>query len=150
MAQPIGFTKGYGSFHLTHLYPQLRQLLEEEGVSTRGGFGVGPRIVWQTFTRALGQLGLSNEFLNHGIKREAYLFPLISNLRSYMNGNSKQPYYFHRKFNDLAAWWCQRWLLPRAERVDGWHNWKKDDLLASLIVDEGPDSQESRFNGDGE
>ena len=37
--QSIGFTDGYGAFHLDRLYPRFRQFLEAEGVDTRGGFG---------------------------------------------------------------------------------------------------------------
>ena len=79
IAQPLGFTKGYGSFHLSNLYPRIRKYLEEKGISTHGGFGVGPRIVWQTFMRAQQNLGIQEDILKHGVKREVFIFPLIKN-----------------------------------------------------------------------
>lgn len=134
IAQQIGYTEGYGSFHLARLYPLLREFLEQQGISTRGGFGVGPRIVWQTHVRALEHLGFSGELLKHGVKREAFLFQLASNLKNYMEGHSSRPIYYHQSFSDLAAWWRERWLLARAERLDGWHVWDKTEIERLLIL----------------
>jgi hypothetical protein len=134
IAQQIGYTEGYGSFHLARLYPLLREFLEQQGISTRGGFGVGPRIVWQTHVRALERLGFSSELLKHGVKREAFLFPLASNLKNYMEGRSSRPIYYHQSFSDVASWWRERWLLARAERVDGWHAWDKTEIERMLII----------------
>lgn len=133
VAWTIGHTEGYGSFHLATLYPILRKFLEENGVSTRGGFGVGPRIVWQNCVRALERLGLSSDLLKHGIKREVYLFQLARNLVEYMEGRASRPIYYHRSFDDLAAWWRERWLLPRSERVDGWRKWERSEIEQWLL-----------------
>ena len=136
IAQSIGYTEGYGSFHLAHLYDQFREFLEAQDISTRGGFGVGPRIKWQTMVRALGQLGFSADVLKHGVKREAFLFPLVSNLSDYMEGLSTEPAYFDRPFAALAEHWRTRWLLDRAERVDGWRQWQREDTLKTVILTE--------------
>lgn len=137
VAQPIGYTQGYGSFHLAVFYPRIREFLKSRGVSTRGGFGVGPRIVWQTYVRALGRLGLSDELLKHGIKREVYLFPLVHNLNDYMEGRADDPIRIMRSFSDLASWWRERWLLPRAERVDGWCGWDSNEIKRMLVLEQG-------------
>jgi hypothetical protein len=131
----IGFTDGYGAFHLDRLYPRFRQFLEAQGVSTRGGFGKGPRIKWQTMTRTLDRIGLSRELLRHNIQREAFLIPLIHNLDSYMNGVDSVPDFIDVSFQELVAYWRERWLLPRAERVDGWHAWEKDEIAGSLTTE---------------
>ena len=128
VAQPIGYTEGYGSFHLATLYPLLRQFLELQGISTRGGFGVGPRIVWQTCIRALDRLGLPRRLLKHGLRREVFLFPLASNLKSYMEGCDTAPLFYSQTFGEVAEWWRTRWLLPRSERVDSWHAWDKREI----------------------
>ncbi len=136
VARSIGYTEGYGSFHLAHLYGQFREFLEAQEISTRGGFGVGPRIKWQTMVRALGRLGFSADVLKHGVKREAFLFPLISNLSDYMEGRSTEPAYFDRPFAALAEHWRTRWLLDRADRVDGWRQWQPEELVSTLILSE--------------
>lgn len=134
VAVSIGYTEGYGSFHLAHLYDQFCAFLKAEEVSTRGGFGVGPRIKWQTMVRALERLGFSSDVLKHGVQREAFLFPLISNLKDYMEGQTTELDYFDRPFAVLAEHWRTRWLLDRAERVDGWRQWQPEELVPLLIL----------------
>jgi hypothetical protein len=134
IAQSIGYTEGYSSFHLAPLYPALRAFLDGHGVSSRGGFGVGPRVVWQTMVRALERLGLSSEVLRHGVRREAFLFPLIDNLRDYMEGRTDTPQFRDLPFTTLCTYWRKRWLLPRAERVDGWRSWQRQEIRRLLTV----------------
>lgn len=136
LAQPIGYTEGYGSFHLLHLYPLFREFLESQGISTRGGFGTGPRRKWQTMVRALERLGFSADLLKHGVKREVFLFPLASNVKDYMEGRVGEPIYFDRPFTKLATYWRERWLLGRVERVDGWREWRRGEIEEMLILPE--------------
>lgn len=140
VAVSIGYTEGYGSFHLAHLYSTFRKYLEAQKISTRGGFGTGPRIKWQTIVRALERLGYSSEVLRHGLKREVYLFPLIRNLVDYMEGRASIPDYYDRYFSDLASFWRQRWLIGRAERVNTWRSWERDKVVRMLILDEQDES----------
>lgn len=139
IAQSLGFTKGYGSFHLMELYPRFREYLEDQGISTRGGFGTGPRIKWQTMVRALERIGLSKELLRHGVEREAFLFPLIENLKDYLEGRSHIPQFKNLPFKKLSQFWHSRWLIPRSERVDGWHRWKFSQFKDHLLFDPGQD-----------
>lgn len=134
IAYSIGYTEGYGSFHLAPLYPQVCEFLKKSGEVTRGGFGVGPRIMWQNYKRVFRLLNLPGHLLKHGVKREAFLFPLASNLENYMNGKASRPVYYHQSFRDVADWWCERWLLARAQRVDGWHTWNKEQIEQMLII----------------
>jgi len=140
IAEPIGYAEGYGSFHLAELYPLFREFLEARGIPTRGGFGTGPRIKWQTMVRALERLGFSSEALRHGIKREAFLFPLIENVQSFMEGRSSRPRYRDLPFADLVSHWRERWLLNRAQRVDGWRNCRRAEIERMLVIPEGGSS----------
>ncbi len=136
IAESLGYTEGYGTFHLMELYPLFREFLESQGISTRGGFGTGPRRKWQTMVRALEQLGFSSDLLRHGVKREVFLFRLVNNLREYMEGRDAEPVYRNLSLSELVAWWRQRWLLPRAERVDSWREWRKDEIKNLLLVEQ--------------
>lgn len=133
IAESIGFTEGYGTFHLMELYPLFRQFLENRGISTRGGFGTGPRRKWQTITRALEQSGLPPSLLHHGVKREVFLFRLVDNLEAYMEGRDTEPAYRNLPFPELAAWWRERWLLPRAKRTDEWRKWRREEIQNLLL-----------------
>ena len=134
IAVSLGYTKGYGSFHLSSVYPQVKKYLETQGISTRGGYGVGPRIVWQTHFRALKALGLPGSALRHGIEREIFWFPLANNAVDYLNGEETTPNYYRQPFEALADWWRNRWLLPRVERVDGWFLWDHSDIGRQLTI----------------
>jgi hypothetical protein len=103
IAESLGYTEGYGTFHLMELYPLFREFLENQGISTRGGFGTGPRRKWQTMVRALEQLGFSSDFLRHGVKREVFLFRLVDNLEAYMEGREAEPVYRNVPFSELVA-----------------------------------------------
>ncbi len=132
--QSLGYTEGYGAFHLERLYPKFREFLEAQNIDTSGGFGTGPRRKWQTMVRALGKIGFDSNLLRHGVKREIFLIPLIHNLENYMNGIEKRPYYIDVPFNELANYWRNRWLIPRSERVDGWCNWNPEDIENLLFT----------------
>lgn len=134
VAISLGYTDGYGSFHLSRLYPHFRQFLESRGISTRGGFGAGPRITWQTMVRALQRIGFSKNLLRHGVPREAFLFPLIENLKDYLEGRTTLAQYRCIPFNEASTWWRERWLIGRAERVDGWRHWSNQALLPRLLL----------------
>jgi len=136
VAESLGYTEGYGNFHLQRLYPVFKEYLETEGVSTQGGYGTGPRRTWQLIRKTLDSVDLSSDLLKHGVKREAFLFRLVSNLEDYMESNAQTPDYFDYPFNDLAQYWKERWLIARAERVDGWHQWDSKEIVGRLILNE--------------
>lgn len=135
IAESLGYTEGYGTFHLMELYPLFREFLESQGISTRGGFGTGPRRKWQTMVRAIDRLGLPSHLLHHGVRREVFLFRLVDNLEVYMEGRDDEPVYRDMPFPKLVAWWRERWLLMRAERVDGWREWRKEEIKHLLLLE---------------
>jgi hypothetical protein len=141
IAVSLGYTEGYGSFHLLRLYPLFREFLEVQGISTRGGFGTGPRRKWQTMVRALSRLGFSSDLLKHGVQREAFIFPLTHNLEAYMAGQVDEPSFRDLPFEDLVDYWRERWLLGRAERVDGWRDWQCEGVKQMLVLEDEGEEQ---------
>jgi hypothetical protein len=136
LAESLGYTEGYGSFHLLRLYPRFRDFLEERDISTRGGYGTGPRRKWQTMVRALNKLGFSSDILKHGVKRESFIFPLIHNLTKYMSNPDIEPNFRNLPFEDLVGYWRERWLMGRVERVDGWQDWQRERIKERLLLEQ--------------
>jgi len=134
IAESLGYTNGYGNFHLQRLYPIFKQYLAAKGISTRGGYGTGPKRSWQIIRQTLDRIGISGDILKHGIKREAFLFRLIDNLEDYLEGKPGTPVYRDLPFENLADYWKERWLIGRSERVDGWHKWESQEIANSLIL----------------
>jgi len=136
VAESLGYTEGYGNFHLQRLYPAFKEYLEAEGISTQGGYGTGPKRTWQLIRRVLDNVDIPGDLLKHGVKREAFLFRLVSNLEDYLAGRTQTPDYFDYPFNELAQYWKERWLIARAQRVDGWHQWESQKIVERLILNE--------------
>ena len=141
IAESLGYTEGYGTFHLEEFYPLFREFLRAQGISVRGGFGTGPRPKWQIMRRALAQLKLPSNLIHHGVKREAFLFRLVENLEAYMEGRDTEPIYLNLPFSELVAWWRERWLLPRAQRIDDWRYWRKEELYPTLLPEHDKPTQ---------
>lgn len=135
IAESLGYTEGYGTFHLEEFYPLFREFLKGQGVSVRGGLWYWPTPKVASYTASLSYLGLP-DLLHHGVKREAFLFRLVENLEAYMEGRDTHPLYRDLPFSELVTWWRERWLLPRAERVKEWQAWRKEQLSRLLLPEE--------------
>ncbi len=136
VAESLGYTEGYGNFHLQRLYPAFKEYLEAEGISTQGGYGTGPKRTWQLIRRVLDSVDIPGDPLKHGVRREVFLFRLVSNLEDYLEGRAQTPDYFDYPFSELAQYWKERWLIARAERVDGWHQWESQKIVERLILND--------------
>ena len=132
-----GYTKGYGNVHLDGIYPRIKEYLDQMGYETTKGYGQGPKPVWQNIHRALLKLKIDGSALKHGIPRESWCIPMAKNAWEYLNGEVEEPDYYQDTFQEMAAWWKQRWLLPRSERSgdwQDWRDWRKESVLESITT----------------
>jgi hypothetical protein len=130
--QAVGFTEGYGHFHLANgTFEKLRGLLESCGDEeiNRCKFGNGPNYRIRVARRALKHLQLPTELLRHGIHRAVYVSPLAENTAAFLRGETERLHWYSRPFNQLAEHWRTRWLLPRASRDQSYAAFKKDEWL---------------------
>lgn len=133
LAEPIGYTLGYGTLHLEHLYSEIRSYLEMKDAYNYGGFGAGPKVRWQNITNALTLLGLPGSLLQHGVKREVFLFRLVDDLETGMAGGGfGKPFRLAPK--DFGAYWRERWAVPRAARFPQWNQGKDVDLIRQTLL----------------
>jgi hypothetical protein len=116
--RPIGFTEGYGHFHLPDdLFADLREYLRRRGDPYASGnrFGQGPNWKMRVVRRAFSCLGLREELLNHGFKREVFACELASNALEYLRGEKMRPNFRALKSAEEVSSLCmERWMLPRA------------------------------------
>lgn len=132
LAKPIGYTMGYGTLHLEHLYDSICLYLKAKNLYRAGGFGNGPKVRWQNISNALVALGLPSSLLKHGVKREVFLFSFVSDLAGGMSGGSFG-YPISLSINDYAEYWKERWALPRASRYPDWKSNDDVQKLQSII-----------------
>ena len=131
VAESLGYTRGSGSFHIPQeLYLEIITFLASKGIDVSRGYGHGPSRKLKLLSSAFGRLGL-REFEFHNIRREFYLFPLVSNLKMVIK-NGEHPEYINRPFNQLADYWKERWALPRAKRKPEWEDFKVSDFFDNV------------------
>jgi hypothetical protein len=131
VAESLGYTKGSGTFHIPEdLYQEIINLLQENGVDTKRGYGHGPSRKLRLIALGLRYLGLSN-FQYHGIKRELYLFPLVKNLKEVIQ-KGEEPIWFDRPFDKLVDYWKERWAIPRSKRFQDWKDFNSNEFLEEV------------------
>src|SRR5258706_5584492 len=78
----VGFTKGTGEFQFSNgLYGAMSQIATQncEASFRKERCGSGFRNRREVVKKALAELGLSTQWINHGIKREIFTVPLAKN-----------------------------------------------------------------------
>lgn len=117
--QPLGFTEGYGHFHLANgTFDQIREYMSACGDDEIGKykFGGGPNYRIRVVRKALERLQLPTSLLRHGVRRGVYAAPLAKNAVAFLKGEASRLHWHYRPLDDVVAYWKERWLLPRAAR----------------------------------
>ena len=137
-AEALGYTGGWGSTHLEGFYKELCQVLVENGrqIIPEYGASTGSVATIKNMERALRIIGLPRLLTRHGMRRQIFLFRLVSNLEALIAGTEASPKYIDMPFADIAAYWKQRWLLGRAERVDTWRSFRREAIAEALLGSE--------------
>jgi len=115
----VGFTRGSGEFHFSNgVYGAISQYVNEhcEPTAKQERWGRGFRNRREVIRKCLAELGLSKEWLYHGIQRELFVVPLARNARHFLVGEHTELQWCDQPLKDLFQWFRQRWLLPRASR----------------------------------
>jgi hypothetical protein len=130
--KPIGFTVGWGHFHIPdRLFDDIRAYLREidHRYADQHKFGEGPNWRMRTIRAAMAHLGINQRVLRHGIKREVFLTTLAENAQSILKTGKGRPSISTlatvADISDLAR---DRWLAPRYERLPQVRNWQSDDI----------------------
>ena len=134
--KPIGYTRGWGHFHIPDdLFLELREYLRKIGhrYADLHRFGQGPNWRLRTTRAALRALGLKDNLLLHGVKREVFYCQLASNATTILRTGTGQPelstLLCAREIGELAL---DRWLLPRAHRSSDFRYWANSSILQLL------------------
>ncbi len=116
----LGFTKGFGHFHLSgHLFDLMRRFLKQRKHAYASGnrFGMGPNWKLRVARAALESVGFeSAEVLKHGIEREVYGVPVAQNWKAILRGEEQLVNSHCLSAHDIAAFCRDRWLVPRSLR----------------------------------
>jgi len=134
----IGYTDGWGHFHLDgELYARMKAFLaaEEDPVLSTYRFGRGPSYKLRVVRRCLERLGLPDELLRHGIRRQLFAAPLAENAREFLRGEAPKPQYFGLGAGELFRYFRERWLLPRAARDQSFKELRPEDFRITRMLE---------------
>lgn len=126
-----GFTSGSGEFQfLNGLYEGIQAYAANHCTPTakHQAWGSGWRNRREVIRTVLGDIGLSRELVYHGLRRELFVAPLAGNTREFLRGETPTLEGLDRSSKEIARWHRDRWLLPRAERVDDYTLFDKASL----------------------
>jgi hypothetical protein len=87
LAEPIGYTQGFGTIHLEHLYPRIVELLKSIGKFTPAGWGNGPKVRWQS----------RDEFFAMDCNEKFFFFGLLTNWNRAWRAEVMEPLLAWRK-----------------------------------------------------
>jgi len=117
---PVGYTKGYGSIHLSEeTIREMITFLRKNHIIISNRFGSGPS--WRM--RVIRHIGKLLDFntdtlLQHSFKRSIYAIPLAENFKEILLGKREKPIYYNWPLNDLVDYWKDRWFLKRVQNRD--------------------------------
>jgi hypothetical protein len=117
--QSLGMTAGWGHFHLGNgLFEEITDFMrvKRPNVFSSYKFGGGPSWKLRVIRSCLQELGLPTDILQHGIRREVFAAPLAHNWKDFLRGSDASPSFYDRSITDITRFFCNRWLLPRAQR----------------------------------
>lgn len=156
--ESVGYTRGSGEFHFANgLYATLARYAELhcEPSAKHQAWGIGFRSRREVVKKSLASLGLSTEWLYHGIHRQVFVIPMARNAREFLRGERLRLQWFHQSVDDLFEWFRQRWLLPRAARDQSYRDFEpssyaiwsgaNSENTAGRRIDRSSDAANSTF-----
>lgn len=114
--QSVGFTKGSGEFHFSNgLYGAIMEFAEEycDPTAKQKRWGTGFRNRREVIKKCLPLLGLSGDWLYHGIEREVFVVPLARNAREFLRGQHSELLWYKQTEAQMFEYFRERWMLPR-------------------------------------
>ncbi len=130
-----GYTKGFGHFHFSpSLYADLLEVAKEHPNYAGAEFGAGANWKIRTLRQALTLLGMSNNYMQHGLTREVFLGELASNSKNFLRGETNELDYYFASIEEITEFWKERWLLPRSDLKLEISNFDSESLRISREI----------------
>lgn len=136
LLQPIGFTSGWGHFHISDvLFEEMRGYLMhlKDPYATAFDFGKGPNWRIRVIKRTLQLLDLNPHLTRHGFSREVFFCPIASNSLEFLRGDHKRIRYGELpSVEEVSKLALERWIIPRAQRYPEFMMYQANEFLAGF------------------
>jgi len=129
----IGMTIGWGHFHVSgEIFTLLSAYLKSKGdisINTYN-YGGGPNWKIRIIKKALSYLGMQENLMKHGFKREVYICEIAQNATEYLSGKDTHPNFIYLKsVSEISEIAKERWIIPRSLRNPEFKLYKKELLF---------------------
>ena len=128
----VGFTRGSGEFHFSNdLYGTITEFAEKncEPTAKQERWGTGFRNRREVIKKCLPALGLSSDWIYHGIEREIFVVSLARNTREFLRGEHTRLLWYQQSEAETFEYFRDRWMLPRASWDQRFTSWSSDEWL---------------------
>lgn len=137
--EKIGFTSGWGHFHIPdHLFDLMRNYLAEKGdpYANNHGYGQGPNWRLRAIRKSFTLLGMNNNLARHGLVREVFVSHIAGNSIPFLMGETTTPDYSKlRSVSEVAKLGLDRWVIPRAARRPEFLQWDANWFVQTFSAD---------------
>jgi hypothetical protein len=137
--EPIGYTEGWGHFHIPDsIFDMMCDYLESVGddYAKSYSFGNGPNWRIRVIRKCINKMGMNNEILKHGIRRQVFASRIADNAFEFLSGKQETPEYGTLlSVPEVSRLVKERWIIPRANRNPEYLDWKKEQYLHTLEMD---------------
>ncbi len=126
----VGTSKGYGEFQFTNgLYSAVSQYALKHLTPTAKhvAWGTGFRNRREVMRKFLIDIGLSEEWLNHGIQRGIFVIPLANDSREFLRGEQDELEEFRQPLAQIFDYFRGRWLMPRSQWDHRYSQWDPEE-----------------------
>ena len=133
----LGYTKGYGSFHITNEhYEQLYEILKEDNhpyVSAEE-LKLSPNRKIRIIRVGLSKIGLGRDhgidILKHGIPRGVFMLETAKNTKEFLRGEDARPDYdVSLDVEEISELVKDRWMIPRSIRKPEYREFTKKQIF---------------------
>ena len=135
MFQPLGYTAGWGHFHVPEaVFRDMHALLRsyDHQYATGYKFGNGPNWRMRVIREALRVLDLPQDALLHGVQRQVFAVPLAKNCREILQGEHVRCRWRNWSVAQLSSFCRDRWVIPRATRDASYADVRREDTVDQL------------------
>jgi hypothetical protein len=135
--EPIGYTKGWGHFHIPeNIFTDMREYLRtiKHPYADLHQFGDGPNWRLRTARAALDALGFREDLLKHGIGREVFLCPMAENaVKILATGKGRPDISTLLNVEEVGNLALQRWVIPRSLARTEYTLWDKSQIKNLIL-----------------
>jgi hypothetical protein len=131
--ESIGFTSGYGHFHIPEeLFQEIRAFLRRRGdpYADNNRFGQGPSWRFRAIRQGFAALGLPPGLTQHGFQREVFICRTARNGMDLLaRGRGRPDFGGLKTVEEVAQLALCRWVVPRAARNPDFVAWNRHEIL---------------------